>query len=215
MSVVERKEREKEQRRSDIIEAAEKLFFEKQFDDVSMDDIANAVELSRATLYLYFNDKESLYFAVILRGIGIMRAKFKESIDRESTGLGKIGAIGSVFIKFSTEYSGYHRMIHNAASQRFDECDNDYIREVKDASHDIIRIMCESIKKGIEDGTIKSDIDPFETAVFLMKCTESALDLSPGTKQLLENRGIDPVEYVDHSMRLMGYAILNNTNDQV
>ena len=63
-------------------------FFSRQFDDVSMDDIANAVELSRATLYLYFKDKESLYFAVLLRGIRIMSEIFKESTDRETTGLG-------------------------------------------------------------------------------------------------------------------------------
>jgi AcrR family transcriptional regulator len=40
MSVAERKEREKQQRRNDIIDAAEKRFFEKGFDGVSMDEIA-------------------------------------------------------------------------------------------------------------------------------------------------------------------------------
>ena len=60
------------------MDAAEKLFFSGKFDDVSMEDIAKAVELSRATLYLYFKDKESLYFAVILRGFGIMDEMFRE-----------------------------------------------------------------------------------------------------------------------------------------
>ncbi len=213
--MAERKEREKEQRRNDIIEAAEQLFFTRQFDDVSMDDIANAVDLSRATLYLYFKDKESLYFAVILRGIRIMSEMFKKSTDGETTGLGKIGAIGNTFIKFSTEYSNYHRLIHYATSQRFEESNNEYMQEVKIASGELIQIMCESIKKGMEDGTIKNDIDPYETAIFLINCTESALDLSSETKRNLEKKGISTMEYIEHSMKLMGYAILNNTNNKV
>ena len=48
--------------------------------------------------------------------------------------------------------------------------------------------MCDSIKKGMEDGTIKNDIDPYETAIFLMNCTENALDLSPEMKRNLSRR---------------------------
>lgn len=61
MSVVSRRQREKEQRRKDIIAAAEKLFFKKGYDNVSMNDIAKEVELSKATLYLYFDNKEALF----------------------------------------------------------------------------------------------------------------------------------------------------------
>ncbi|BDZ69820.1 helix-turn-helix domain-containing protein [Methanobacterium petrolearium] len=61
MSIRDRREREKEQRRNDIINAAEKLFFAKGYDDVSMNDIATEVELSKATLYLYFDNKEELF----------------------------------------------------------------------------------------------------------------------------------------------------------
>ncbi len=213
MSVAERKEREKEQRRSDIIDAAEHLFFTKKFDDVSMDEIANAVELSRATLYLYFKDKESLYFAVLLRGIRIMSQKFKESTNNEITGLGKIAAIGNMYIKFSTDYTDYYRLIRYATSQRFEESDNEYMKDIRVASTELIQIMCNSIKKGIEDGTIKNDLDPYETAIFLMSCTENTLDVSREMKKNLEKRGISPIEYMEHSMKLMGYAILNNTNN--
>jgi len=40
VSIAERKEREKEQRRNDITNAAEKLFFSRGYDSVSMDEIA-------------------------------------------------------------------------------------------------------------------------------------------------------------------------------
>ncbi|HNS26422.1 MAG TPA: helix-turn-helix domain-containing protein, partial [Methanobacteriaceae archaeon] len=46
MSIIKRREREKRQRENAIINAAEKLFFSKGYDDVSMNDIAREVELS-------------------------------------------------------------------------------------------------------------------------------------------------------------------------
>ena len=43
-----------------------------------MDEIATEAELSKATLYLYFKDKESLFFAVVNRGIKILCSIIKE-----------------------------------------------------------------------------------------------------------------------------------------
>nr|WP_243686751.1 helix-turn-helix domain-containing protein [Methanobacterium formicicum] len=62
MSIQDRREREKEQRRNDILKAAEKLFLSREYDNVSMNDIAREVELSKATIYLYFENKEELFF---------------------------------------------------------------------------------------------------------------------------------------------------------
>ncbi|MEO8168159.1 MAG: helix-turn-helix domain-containing protein, partial [bacterium] len=60
MGIIERKEREKEHRREDIIAAAQKIFFEKGLPSATMDEIAEAAELSKGTLYLYYKSKEDL-----------------------------------------------------------------------------------------------------------------------------------------------------------
>ena len=82
--LAERKQREKEQRREHILRAAERLFFSRSYDDVSMDEIATEAELSKATLYLYFKDKESLFFAVVNRGIKILCSIIKEEKKHEA-----------------------------------------------------------------------------------------------------------------------------------
>ena len=61
MGIAERKEREKEQRRKAILDAAEKVFFEKGLKYSTMDDVAEEAELSKGTLYLYFKNKEELF----------------------------------------------------------------------------------------------------------------------------------------------------------
>lgn len=47
-----------------ILDAAHRLFREKGYDGVSMRSIAEAIEYSPATLYLYYKDKNELFFAL-------------------------------------------------------------------------------------------------------------------------------------------------------
>jgi AcrR family transcriptional regulator len=66
MSIKERKEREKEMRRRQIQDAAKELFILKGFNSTTIEEIAEKVELSPATIYLYFKNKEELYASINL-----------------------------------------------------------------------------------------------------------------------------------------------------
>ncbi|MDR1574873.1 MAG: TetR/AcrR family transcriptional regulator; helix-turn-helix transcriptional regulator [Treponema sp.] len=61
MGIQERKEREREARKALILCGAEELILERGVDVVNMEDIAQKVELSVATLYLYFSGKNALF----------------------------------------------------------------------------------------------------------------------------------------------------------
>jgi AcrR family transcriptional regulator len=61
MGIAERKEREKTERRTLIINCAKEQILEYGAEKVSMRDIARKAELSKATLYLYFSSKDTLF----------------------------------------------------------------------------------------------------------------------------------------------------------
>ena len=67
MGIQERKEREKERRKQQILVAAKRVFSNKGFNKATMEDIAHEAELSPGTLYLYFKNKEELYASLSLR----------------------------------------------------------------------------------------------------------------------------------------------------
>ena len=67
MGIAERKEREKKERRQQILDAAKRHFSTKGFSGTTMGDIANDIELSPSTLYLYFTNKEELHAALSLK----------------------------------------------------------------------------------------------------------------------------------------------------
>ena len=64
MGTKERRAREKEQLRRQILSAARELFVNEGYENVSMRKIANKIEYSPTTIYLYFNDKAALLDSV-------------------------------------------------------------------------------------------------------------------------------------------------------
>jgi AcrR family transcriptional regulator len=64
MGIIERKEREKQEMRQQILDAARKLFLEQGFEKTSIRNIADEIEYSPATIYLYYKDKNELLFAL-------------------------------------------------------------------------------------------------------------------------------------------------------
>ncbi len=60
-----RKERERQQHRQEILAVAQRLFAEKGFHNVSVQEIATAAEFAIGTLYTFFPSKEDLFFHVL------------------------------------------------------------------------------------------------------------------------------------------------------
>jgi AcrR family transcriptional regulator len=81
MGVKERKEREKERRRQQIIVAAKRVFSDKGFSKARMEDIAYEAELAPATLYIYFRSKEELFVSFSLTLLQYLSAKLKSIVN--------------------------------------------------------------------------------------------------------------------------------------
>jgi len=77
MGITERKKREKQQRKEQILESARNAFQERGFLNVTMSDIAEMAELSIGTLYVYFKNKDDIYAGLACMGC----QKFDDLLD--------------------------------------------------------------------------------------------------------------------------------------
>jgi len=68
VSIEGRRQRERQQRRAEILAAATRVFAQAGIDGASMGAVAREAELGKATLYYYFPTKEALYAAVLDEG---------------------------------------------------------------------------------------------------------------------------------------------------
>jgi AcrR family transcriptional regulator len=68
-------------RREEILEAAAKVFHEKGYDAGSLDDVADALDLRRASLYYYVESKANLLYMLFERGLDIALAKMDDYLQ--------------------------------------------------------------------------------------------------------------------------------------
>lgn len=84
MGIAERKEREKQELRTRIIETTAKILIEEGYEKTTIRKVADAIEYSPRTVYLYFRDKDSLLMEIIEDGFAATlekRSEIKESLD--------------------------------------------------------------------------------------------------------------------------------------
>lgn len=75
--------KEAQERKNEILDAAERLFRAKGFDNTSTGDILSEVRIARGTLYYHFQSKEEIMDAVIERMLGQMLARAKELVRQK------------------------------------------------------------------------------------------------------------------------------------
>jgi TetR/AcrR family transcriptional regulator len=120
MSIADRREHEKEIRKKEILNAAENLFFSKGYEDVSLNEIANKVNLGRSTLYLYFENKEELFFAIVLRGTIILHNLIKSYTKDSKNSIQRLEGFRKAYFTFAQEYPNYLQAYNYLFSGRFD-----------------------------------------------------------------------------------------------
>ena len=206
MGTADRRRREKEQRKAEIIDAAERLFFSRSYEDVSMDDIAREVELNKATIYLYFKNKEALFATIVLRGVQILTERYAECMEKEVPGIAKVVLMGQAYYRFSQEYPDYLRLIHFYGSERFSR-ENPYAAEIGKGYGTCRRILADAIREGIDDGTIRPDLDPFLTSMYLMISFMGILSLENRWKLVIEAEGFSYEQFASEFFRFIIPAI--------
>jgi len=168
MGIVERKEREKEHRREEIIDAAQKIFFQKGLQLATMDEIADAAELSKGTLYLYYKSKEDLYLAVMMRGMDVLYEIFSRVLSADHPTLKTIANLGEAYYEFFKEHRNYYRMFYFFENpQVHKQVSEGMLQTCAGHNGKVWAIIIDLINRGIEEGVIQEDIDPKQAAVIL------------------------------------------------
>jgi len=154
MGIQERKEREKERRRQQIMVAAKRVFSEKGFNKATMEDIAQEAELSPGTLYLYFKNKEELYASLSLRILQYLLLRVEHVIEEK-------GADTEAKIKLLMDamYDVYEfdpliiiNMFHLQSSETLKNLSPELLAEIKALSRKSLGSIAKIFKDGVDDG---------------------------------------------------------------
>jgi AcrR family transcriptional regulator len=85
-------------RRSDIIQAAATIFRKKGFHATSMQDIADAVDLQKASLYHHVTSKQDILFTILEQALDLLIADMRAVVDSEMSPEEKLKLAMQVYI---------------------------------------------------------------------------------------------------------------------
>lgn len=110
MGIRERKDRQKVKMREIILSAALKLFSEEGYDNVSMRKIANEIEYSVGTIYLYFKDRDEIFFELHKLGFeGFYKRQL--AVQNVKDPLQRITEHGLAYIQFAIDEPLYYDLM--------------------------------------------------------------------------------------------------------
>jgi AcrR family transcriptional regulator len=154
MGIQERKERERERRRQQIIIAAKRVFSEKGFSRATMEDIAKEAELSPGTLYLYFKNKDELYASLSIRILQYLLIRLEHVAKEASACLEtRMENLKKAMLDvYDFDPLVIINMFHLQSSDTLRNLSPDLLTEIKDLSRKALGSMARILEMGIREG---------------------------------------------------------------
>ncbi|MDZ7807961.1 MAG: TetR/AcrR family transcriptional regulator [Gracilimonas sp.] len=162
MGIKERKERDKNRRRDQILDAAIELTGQQGFEKTTMDEIAEKAELSKGTLYLYYKDKSSLYQAIKKRALQSLHQKFLYALQQDKPGSELVKGMVFSFLDMIQENITFTKamLLYRTSDSVENEQETSIAEKCVDIENDLNMLMLKAIQIGIQDGSISTNLDP-------------------------------------------------------
>jgi AcrR family transcriptional regulator len=161
MGISERKEREKQEMRDLILREATRMFIEEGYEKTSIRNIADRIEYSPATIYLYFKDKDAILFAIHEQGFQILLGRF-EALNKISNPYERLLQMCDAYVQFAFEHPEYYDLmfIMRAPMKKLGE------KEDWDCGFASYHYLCSTVQECLDGGYIKK-MDVHEAAFFI------------------------------------------------
>ena len=207
MGIKERKAREREMRRQQIMVAARRVFSQRGFEKTTMDDIAREAELSPGTIYLYFKSKDELYASLCLRVLRFINVKVDHAVgngtqDYEAKQQALLDAIHDIY-----DYDPMilHNMFHLQSSETLTALSPELLSEINALSRRSLQAMAGMFALGIEKELV-IDRHPMALADILWALF-SGIVLWEESKKMIHAERYDPKNTLNTAFELLGLGL--------
>jgi AcrR family transcriptional regulator len=184
-----------DERKVQIINAAEEVFTKKGFDEARMDDIAEETGLSKGTLYLYFKSKDDLIIAILDR---MIQREFKQLENLSQDELSATDAIWKITDLLTKDILGWLRLIPIVYQFLALAFRNKYVQiALKKYINRYLDILVPIIQRGVEAGEFRQ-VDTREVAIAMGAMIEGTLLLWVYDRSLVK-----PQYHIHSGMKLL------------
>jgi len=172
-------------RRTEVLDAARRLFFERGYRGTTVQQIAAAAGYSKRTVYLDYLNKDELFISVCAEGGEMLLGELRAIPARELSAAECMDRFLELYIRFSQERGPYFRMIFSEATPAIiGNCSPELRERVAELEGACLGILAAWAAQAIEERRI-ARVDPWDVVGILVGSATGIILLSMGASQTL------------------------------
>ncbi|KAI4445865.1 hypothetical protein C823_000382 [Eubacterium plexicaudatum ASF492] len=204
-----RKKEPRSVHRENIVSAASTLFMEKGIAATSMDDIAKAAGYSKATLYVYFENKEEIVGILVLNSMKKLYDYICSALIQHETTKARYDVICRGLVRYQEEFPFYFKMVLDKINIDFES--KEYLPEERE-TYQIGEEINEKIKNfllsGMEKGDLRNDLDIMPAIFNFWGMLSGIIQLAANKEEYIKkSMGLSKIKFLEYGFSLVYHSI--------
>lgn len=204
-----RKKEPKSVHREKIASAASVLFMDRGIAATSMDDIAKAAGYSKATLYVYFENKEEIVGILVLDSMKKLYNYIVSALEQQETTKEQYNFICRGLVQYQEEFPFYFKMVLDKINIDFES--HDYLPEEKE-TYQIGEEINEKIKEflisGIEKGDLRGNLKIMPTIFNFWGMLSGLIQLAANKEEYIKKTmGLSKIQFLEYGFHMLYCSI--------
>ena len=204
-----RKKEPRSVHRENIVSAASTLFMERGIAATSMDDIAKAAGYSKATLYVYFENKEEIVGILVLNSMKKLYDYISSALIQHKTTKARYDFICRGLVQYQEEFPFYFKMVLDKINIDFES--KDYLSEERE-TYQIGEEINEKIKtfllSGMEKGDLRNDLDIMPAIFNFWGMLSGIIQLAANKEEYInKSMGLSKIKFLEYGFSLVYHSI--------
>lgn len=198
---IKRKERLKEIHTASVLETAEKLFEEKGFDAVSMDEIAFDTGISKSTVYVYFKSKQIIWDSIVCKYMELLLEDAKKAADGE-------GSFEDRFYRLcfdiADKFEKHPLFCKGTLGKISVDMEQELYKKIYDIGEQTNEEIARFIRSGIEEGVVRKDIDIYPAVIMMWSSISGIISMANDKEEYLKLRfNMSKDEYLKKAFKML------------
>ncbi len=204
-----RKKEPRSVHRENIVSAASALFMEKGISATSMDDIAKAAGYSKATLYVYFENKEEIVGILALNSMKKLYDYISSALIQHETTKARYDFICRGLVQYQEEFPFYFKMVLDKINIDFES--KEYLPEERE-TYQIGEEINEKIKNfllsGMEKGDLRNDLDIMPAIFNFWGMLSGIIQLASNKEEYIKkSMGLSKIKFLEYGFSLVYHSL--------
>ena len=204
-----RKKEPRSVHREKIASAASVLFMDKGIAATSMDDIAKAAGYSKATLYVYFENKEEIVGILVLDSMKKLYHYIVSALEQQETTKEQYNFICRGLVQYQEEFPFYFKMVLDKINIDFES--HDYLPEEKE-TYQIGEEINEKIKEflisGIDKGDLHGNLKIMPTIFNFWSMLSGLIQYAANKEEYIKKTmGLSKIQFLEYGFHMLYCSI--------